>query len=61
MALDRVGVVVCRIDGPKVRLRRLSGGGEWDAEPDDVRTLSPEEVLRARLAEVNARSRNPTR
>ncbi|MPY61748.1 hypothetical protein FNH08_32765 [Streptomyces spongiae] len=44
-------------EGPYLQLRPLSGGREWDAAPDHVRPLTPEELLRARLAETNARSR----
>ncbi|MEU6523221.1 hypothetical protein ABZ892_10320 [Streptomyces sp. NPDC046924] len=43
--------------GPYLRLRPLSGGREWDASPERVRPLTSEELLRARLAETNARSR----
>lgn len=53
---DRVGVVMGR-EGPYLQLRPLSGGREWDAAPGHVRPLTPEELLRARLAETNARSR----
>nr|WP_223291153.1 hypothetical protein [Streptomyces avicenniae] len=59
-ARDRVGVVMGQV-GPCVQLRPLGGGREWDAEPDRVRVIDPGEVLSARLAVVNARSRNPTR
>ncbi|MEV6958109.1 hypothetical protein AB0M97_02660 [Streptomyces sp. NPDC051207] len=44
-------------EGPYLQLRPLSGGREWDAEPADVRPLTAEELLRARLAETNERSR----
>ncbi|MDT0321152.1 MULTISPECIES: hypothetical protein [unclassified Streptomyces] len=57
---DRVGVVMGRV-GPCYQLRPLSGGREWDAAPEDIRPMTPAEVLHARLAEVNARSRKPTR
>lgn len=55
-ARDRVGVVVGH-EGPDLRLRPLSGGREWNAGPEHVRPLSPAELLRARVAEANARSR----
>ncbi|MGC5345225.1 hypothetical protein ACPXCE_22380 [Streptomyces sp. DT24] len=55
-ARDRVGVVMGR-EGPYLQLRPLGGGREWDAEPDRVRALSPAELLSARVAAVNARSR----
>ncbi|MEV6738508.1 hypothetical protein AB0N14_16895 [Streptomyces sp. NPDC051104] len=44
-------------EGPYLQLRPLSGGREWDADPDRVRPLTPTELLHARLAETNARSR----
>ncbi|GAB2799947.1 hypothetical protein GCM10027073_34940 [Streptomyces chlorus] len=53
---DRVGVVMGHA-GPYLQLRPLSGGRDWDADPDRVRTLTSEELLRTRLAEANARSR----
>ncbi|MBO8189770.1 hypothetical protein [Streptomyces spirodelae] len=52
----RVGVVRGR-EGARLRLRPLSGGREWDADPDRVRLLTHAEVLSARVAELNARSR----
>ncbi|HZG05323.1 MAG TPA: hypothetical protein VE546_17425 [Streptomyces sp.] len=55
-ARDRVGVVMGH-EGPYLQLRPLSGGREWDADPEHVRPLTPEELLRARVAETNARSR----
>ncbi|MFI5579537.1 hypothetical protein ACIA8N_16355 [Streptomyces sp. NPDC051822] len=56
--LNRLGIVTDRL-GPYLRLRPLAGGREWDADPEDTEPLSPPEALRARLAEVNARSRKP--
>jgi hypothetical protein len=53
---DRVGVVMGH-EGPYLQLRPLSGGREWDAAPDRVRPLTAAELLHARLAETNARSR----
>ncbi|WP_258382900.1 hypothetical protein, partial [Streptomyces sp. NTH33] len=55
-ARDRVGVVMGH-EGPHLRLRPLSGGREWDAVPDHVQPLTPAELLRVRVAETNARSR----
>lgn len=52
----RVGIVMAH-DGPYVQLRPLNGGREWDADPGRVQLLSPAELLSARLAEVNERSR----
>ncbi|MET8676834.1 hypothetical protein ABZW18_04305 [Streptomyces sp. NPDC004647] len=54
--LDRVGVVMGQ-EGPYLQLRPLSGGREWDADPSRVQLLSPAELLSARVAEANARSR----
>ncbi|RCG25504.1 hypothetical protein DTL70_08920 [Streptomyces diacarni] len=55
-ARDRVGVVMAA-EGPRLQLRPLGGGREWDADPDRVRLLTHAELLSARVAEVNARSR----
>ncbi|WP_330333134.1 hypothetical protein OHS33_27780 [Streptomyces sp. NBC_00536] len=55
---NRLGIVTDRL-GPHLRLRPLAGGLEWDAEPEDTEPVSSLEALRARLAEVNARSRAP--
>jgi hypothetical protein len=53
---DRVGVVMAH-QSPYVQLRPLGGGREWDADPAHVRPLSAAELLSARLADVNTRSR----
>ncbi|MGH3310030.1 MAG: hypothetical protein ACRDP3_05525 [Streptomyces sp.] len=53
---DRVGVVMGH-EGPYVQLRPLSGGREWDADANSLHPLSPAELLSARVAEANARSR----
>ena len=53
---DRVGVVMGH-EGPYVQLRPLSGGREWDADANRVQLLTPAELLSARVAEANARSR----
>ncbi|WP_435888416.1 hypothetical protein [Streptomyces niveus] len=55
-ARDRVGVVMAH-EGPYVQLRSLGGGREWDADPARVRPLGAAELLSARLADVNTRSR----
>ncbi|MFF3836641.1 hypothetical protein [Streptomyces sp. NPDC001930] len=38
-------------------LRPVHGGAEWEAEPADVQPATPLRELRARAAEINARSR----
>jgi hypothetical protein len=53
---DRVGIVMGH-EGPCLQLRPLSGGREWDADPARVQPLTPAELLRARVAEANERSR----
>ncbi|MFD8913489.1 hypothetical protein [Streptomyces sp. NPDC059575] len=53
---DRVGIVMGH-EGPHLQLRPLSGGREWDVHPRHVQPLTPAELLRARLAEANHRSR----
>ncbi|MEU6813133.1 hypothetical protein ABZ920_29960 [Streptomyces sp. NPDC046831] len=55
-ARDRVGVVMGH-EGPCLRLRPLSGGREWEADPAAVRPLTQAELLSARVAEANDRSR----
>ncbi|WP_405666650.1 hypothetical protein [Streptomyces sp. NBC_01166] len=52
----RVGLVMGH-EGPYLQLRPLGGGREWDADPDRLRPLGPAELLSARVAEANARSR----
>ncbi|MFH9466237.1 hypothetical protein ACH4LT_02910 [Streptomyces clavifer] len=44
-------------EGPYLQLRPLGGGREWDANPARVRPAAPAELLSARVAEANARSR----
>ena len=53
---NRIGVVMDH-HGPYLQLRPLSGGREWDADPAHVKPLSQPELLSARVAEANARSR----
>jgi hypothetical protein len=57
---DRVGVVMGH-EGPYLQLRPLNGGREWDADATRVQLLSPAELLSARVAEANARSRKDNR
>jgi len=57
---DRVGVVMGH-EGPYLQLRPLSGGREWDADASRVQLLTPAELLSARVAEANARSRKDNR
>ncbi|MGX4688985.1 hypothetical protein [Streptomyces sp. JNUCC 63] len=59
-ARDRVGIVMGH-EGPYLQLRLLSGGREWNADPADVRPVSPAELLRAQVREANARSRRVLR
>ncbi|HEY9441194.1 MAG TPA: hypothetical protein VIS29_21630, partial [Streptomyces sp.] len=40
------------------QLRPLGGGRKWDAHPTRVRPADPAELLSARVAEANARSRS---
>ncbi len=54
---DRVGVVMGH-QGPYVQLRPLGGGREWDADPARIETISTAEQLSARVAALNAYSRN---
>lgn len=56
---DRVGVVMAH-EGPYIQLRPLGGGREWDADPARVHPLTPTELLGARVADVNTRSRSRT-
>jgi hypothetical protein len=55
-ARDRIGTVMGH-EGPYLQLRPLSGGREWDADAGRVQLLTPAELLSARVAETNARSR----
>ncbi|WSV01345.1 hypothetical protein OG217_04110 [Streptomyces sp. NBC_01023] len=57
MASNRVGIVMAH-EGPWIQLRPLGGGREWDADPARVRPVGPAELLQARVAEANARSRS---
>lgn len=57
IASNRVGIVMGH-EGPYLQLRPLGGGREWDADPARVRPVGPAELLKARVAEANARSRS---
>ncbi|WP_405457554.1 hypothetical protein OG786_11335 [Streptomyces sp. NBC_00101] len=43
--------------GPYWQLRPVTGGAEWQADPEHVRVANPAERLRAENARCNARSR----
>jgi hypothetical protein len=58
-ARDRIGLVMGH-EGPYLQLRPLGGGREWDAVPERVERVDPAELLRARVAEANSRSRPGT-
>ncbi|MGW2278873.1 hypothetical protein [Streptomyces sp. NPDC001770] len=45
------------VTGPFWQLRPVSGGVEWQADPEQVRFADPAERLRAENARCNARSR----
>lgn len=50
----RIGEVMGHVGG-RVQLRPLGGGREWECPPESVGSAPPpEEVLRARVREVNA-------
>ncbi|MFG3035785.1 hypothetical protein ACGFYZ_02660 [Streptomyces sp. NPDC048330] len=55
-ATGRVGFYVESVSG-RFLIRAVHGGGEWEAEPFDVQLATPLRELRARAAEINARSR----
>ncbi|MGW4390773.1 hypothetical protein [Streptomyces sp. NBC_00063] len=55
-ARDRFGRVMGH-EGPYLQIRPLAGGREWDADPGHLRLLTQDELLRALVAEANARSR----
>ncbi|WP_328328118.1 MULTISPECIES: hypothetical protein [unclassified Streptomyces] len=42
--------------GPYWSLRPVSGGAEWEAVPEQVRTPTRIELLAAEIARINARS-----
>ncbi|MCX4910163.1 hypothetical protein OHA11_38865 [Streptomyces sp. NBC_00878] len=51
----RVGKVMGH-EGPYVQLRPLNGGREWDAVPENCKSISRSEALSGAVAEVNALS-----
>ncbi|WP_370412465.1 hypothetical protein [Streptomyces fradiae] len=55
-ATGRVGFYVGAVAG-RFLIRPVHGGPEWEAEPADVQPATPMRELRARAAEINARSR----
>lgn len=52
----RLGRVMAAQNG-RLYLRAVSGGREWEAEPEEVRRADANEELRARVAEANAAGR----
>ncbi|MFE1957189.1 hypothetical protein [Streptomyces sp. NPDC059479] len=52
----RVGRVM-GLDGGYVQLRPPGGGLEWDCPPQTVHPAPPNEVLRARVTELNRERR----
>ncbi|MER5881998.1 hypothetical protein ACFWFU_11980 [Streptomyces sp. NPDC060235] len=52
----KVGLVTGH-EGPRVRLRPLGGGREWECPPDAVRRATAAERISAATAYANARSR----
>ncbi|MGW0463886.1 hypothetical protein ACWDX6_01230 [Streptomyces sp. NPDC003027] len=55
-ATGRVGFYVDSV-ADRFLIRPVSGGRAWEAEPADVQLATPLRELRARAAEINARSR----
>ncbi|MFB7589283.1 hypothetical protein [Streptomyces sp. NPDC056169] len=55
-ATGRVGFYVESVSG-RFLIRTVHGGAEWEADPADVQLATPLRELRARAAEINARSR----
>ncbi|MFJ3584209.1 hypothetical protein ACIPPS_18470 [Streptomyces sp. NPDC090127] len=51
-----VGFYVDSVAG-RCLIRPVDGGREWEADPHDVQLATPLRELRARAAEINARSR----
>ncbi|MQS35448.1 hypothetical protein [Streptomyces katsurahamanus] len=52
----RVGMVM-GYEGPYAQLRPPGGGREWDCPPEELRTATPAERIRAVNGYANARSR----
>ncbi|MFC9791341.1 hypothetical protein [Streptomyces sp. NPDC057695] len=44
-------------DSGRWLIRAVHGGAEWEADPADIQAATPLRELRARAAEINARSR----
>ncbi|MER8233565.1 hypothetical protein ACIRQY_10610 [Streptomyces sp. NPDC101490] len=55
-ATGRVGFYVESVAG-RFLIRAVHGGTQWEAEPSDVQPATPLRELRARAAEINARTR----
>ncbi|MDT9692236.1 hypothetical protein Q5762_28690 [Streptomyces sp. P9(2023)] len=55
-ATGLVGFYVDSVGG-RCLIRPVNGGREWEADPGDVQLATPIRELRARAAEINARSR----
>ncbi|MFF8603956.1 hypothetical protein ACF065_23695 [Streptomyces sp. NPDC015232] len=55
-ATGRVGFYAAEVAG-RFLIRPVHGGPEWEAAPEDVQPATPMRELRARAAEINARSR----
>ncbi|MEV4947487.1 hypothetical protein [Streptomyces sp. NPDC053755] len=55
-ATGRVGFYLDSVAG-RCLIRPVDGGRAWEAEPADVQPATPLRELRARAAEINARSR----
>jgi hypothetical protein len=56
IAHRKIGEVMGFVGG-YVRLRPIGGGIEWETKPEELRPVTSAEVLSARVADVNARSR----
>ncbi|MEK9520034.1 hypothetical protein ACIOMM_13350 [Streptomyces sp. NPDC087908] len=55
-ATGRVGFYAGSTSG-RWLIRAVHGGAEWEADPADIQPATPLRELRARAAEINARSR----
>ncbi|MGW2301690.1 hypothetical protein [Streptomyces sp. NPDC001809] len=55
-ATGRVGFYAGSASG-RWLIRAVHGGAEWEADPADIQPATPLRELRARAAEINARSR----
>ncbi|WP_327695733.1 MULTISPECIES: hypothetical protein [unclassified Streptomyces] len=52
----RIGKVM-GFEGPYVQVRPVGGGREWDARPENLRTVTDADALSSAVAVANARSR----